>query len=418
MSILMIPFKGFMSLIFKMAEIDKHIDSESVEGDSYHERINKYFADRRLTQENFDLLNSKNDLKITKQELCTEDIFYWLIKCEALFSYEIVEYFNQQNIQINQLPWTPEHLRLHNYVYIHNKIGKTIFRMYIGGNTAAPDWAWYETKDFYFPDFDIYNDVTIHYFDGTYELWNYPEEQFPPVYAHSTVYDEQTNKVYITGGLGFGDRQRKGITEIYQLDLESKDIQQVETFGETPPCLHSHDTKMWNHDSIEMKGGNILKNGIAIKNLYVWSFNLKTKTWLQQESEKYQHWLITPKDDSNFLFSDYRILIEYEKENSDQLEGYLQNLVNNNLHVADYKMYTKLYLSTDDMYLSKTDNWSDFIYTCIVDGQVYSCFEGYNRIEVAFQSSASIEFQNFIINDLKSKLKLISGNDAIIEKIE
>ena len=92
--------------------------------------------------------------------------------------------------------------------------------------------------------------------------------------------------------------------------------------------------------------------------------------------------------------------------------------MNNNLHVADYKMYTKLYLSTDDMYLSKTDNWSDFIYTCIVDGQVYSCFKGYNRIEVAFQSSASIEFQNFIINDLKSKLKLISGNDAIIEKIE
>lgn len=386
---------------------------------SYESRIQEYFSIRELTQADVDILNAKNQLQIIKKKLCIEDIFYWLIKAEVLFSYEILEAFEQYNLELNKLAWIPPRLRLG--VSSESIFKKDIFDLFIGGNTAEVDWKWYDSKDYYDPDFMIYNDVTIQYFDQdfkfSYEIWNYPKEQFPPVYSHSTVYDERTNKVYITGGLGSGNRQRKGITEIYQFDLESKDIQKIEAVGVSPPCLHNHDTKMWNYDLIEMKGGYIIKDGIAIKNLYVWYFHLKTEIWSQQELEKYHHWLITPKEYSNFLFKDYRILIEYEEENSDQLEGYLQNLVNNNLHIADYRVYFDLYQSVDDMYLSKTDNWPDLIYTCIVDGQMYSCFESDNRIEVAFQNAATTEFQNFIISDLKKKLKQITGHDVIAEKV-
>ena len=43
--------------------------------------------------------------------------------------------------------------------------------------------------------------------------------------------------------------------------------------------------------------------------------------------------------------------------------------------------------------------------------------EEYNRLEVAFGASATKEFQQFIINDLKSKLKQISGHNVVAEKV-
>uniref|UniRef100_UPI0013A695A6 hypothetical protein n=1 Tax=Acinetobacter sp. CFCC 10889 TaxID=1775557 RepID=UPI0013A695A6 len=65
---------------------------------------------------------------------------------------------------------------------------------------------------------------------------------------------------------------------------------------------------------------------------------------------------------------------------------------------------------------SKTDDWYP-IYQCILHGQVYHCFEEYNRLEVVFGASATEEFQQFIINDLKSKLKQISGHDVVAEQV-
>ncbi|WP_213067261.1 hypothetical protein, partial [Acinetobacter sp. CFCC 10889] len=337
---------------FDCEEIDESVYSYQDD----QQRIKEHLTSRRITQADIDFLKLKKSSKINEKQRWTEEIFIWLIQCEVLWSYEILEYFNKQDIHIhiNQLPWTPAHLRLQNYAHIYNTRGKSILRMYIGGNTAAADAAWYTTEDYYFPDFDIYNDVTIKYLDGTCELWNYPEEQFPPVYAHSTIYDKNTHKTYITGGLGSGDRQRQNVTEIYVLDLETKDIQKIEALGESPPCLHDHNTKIWNHDLIEIKGGYILHKGIAIKNMYVWYFNLKTQTWLKQESEQYQQWVITPEIGRYLSFYDYRVLIKYEKEDPQSLAGYLENLFNNNICVKDYNLYSRLYCPVDEMYYSKT----------------------------------------------------------------
>ncbi|MDM1757874.1 hypothetical protein HX127_09895 [Acinetobacter sp. 256-1] len=387
--------------------------------DDFRNRVQEYFSNRKLTQVDIELLNAKPWKTIKEKQLCTEEIFYWLTKSEVLFSYEILEFFEQQNIHIDQLPWTPPCLRLG--VSREGIIEKDIFDLLVGDNTAAVDWRWYDHKDYYEPDFPIYNDVTIKYFDQnlkfSYEIWNYPEAQFPPVYAHSTVYNEKTNAVYITGGLGTGERQCKNITEIYQLDLDTKDIQKIEALGESPPCLHYHQSEICDHVLIAMKEGNILKNGIEIKNLYVWYFNLQTKTWLAQESEQYHHWLITPVQGSRFLFRDYRILLDYAEESPDKAEEYLQHLLNNNANVADYRVYKKLYYVTDDMDCSKTEDWLHQISQCNVQGQVYHCHEGHNRLEVAFSASASAEFQNMIINDLTTKLKQISGHNVIAEKV-
>lgn len=337
------------------------------------------------------------------------------MKCDVLFSYEILEFLEPEDPELKNLPWIPPRLRL--CVSHESIIEKDIFHLLIGGNTVAPDWKWYDSKDYYDPDFDIYNDVTIQYFDGTCELWHYPEEQFPPVYAHHTLYDENTNKVYITGGLGSGDRQRKNITEIYALDLETKDIQKVDASGESPVCLYHHEAEMYDNDLIEIKGGYIIKNGVAIKNLYLWYFDLKTKTWLKKEAEKYHHWVLRPEKGSRFLFRDYVVLLDFEKNAPQHLEGYLQNLLNNHLYVGDYKVYSKLYKPVEEMECNRVDDWIHHTYQCVLGDQAYQCCEDHNRLEVVFGASATEEFQQFIINDLKSKLKQISGHDVVAEQV-
>lgn len=71
------------------------------------------------------------------------------------------------------------------------------------------------------------------------------------------------------------------------------------------------------------------------------------------------------------------------------------------------------------MYFSEFTDYMDRYPSCacILNRQIYHCFEGYNRIEVAFQNSTSNEFQEFIINDLTSKLKQLSGLDVVVEKV-
>ena len=387
--------------------------------EEFRNRIKRYFSNREITQADVDILNVKNQLKITEKQLCTEEIFYWLTKSEVLFSYEILEFFEQQNIHIDQLPWTPSRLRLG--VSRESIFEKDIRDLLVGGNTAAVDWKWYDSKDYYDPDFSIYNDITIQYFDQnlafSYEIWNYPEEQFPPVYAHSTIYDKNTDKVYITGGLGSGDRQRKNITEIYALDLETMDIQKVDALGVSPTCLYHHQAEMYDHDLIEMKGGYIIKNGVAIKNIYAWYFDLKTNRWLKQEAEKYHHWVLRPENGARFLFRDYVTLLNFEKNAPEQLEGYLQNLRNNHLYVADYKVYSQLYKPVEEMECNRVDDWIHYTYQCVLDDQAYQCCEDHNRLEVVFQASTTEEFQHFILDDLKSKLKQISGYEVFSEKV-
>ena len=388
--------------------------------EDFRNRVQEYFLNRKITQADIDLLNAQNQLQITEKQLCTEEIFYWLTKSEVLFSYEILEFFAQQNIHIGQLPWTPPRLRLG--VSREGIIEKDISDLLVGGNTAAVDWKWYETKDYYEPDFPIYNDVTLQYYDNSCEIWNYPESQFPAVYAHSTIYDKNTNAVYITGGLGSGERQRKNITEIYALDLETKDIQKIEALGESPPCLHYHQSEIYHHDLIEMRDGNILKNGIEIKNLYVWYFNLTTKTWLAQESEIYQHWLITAVNDGELFLDISKEMLKMEEEkidSSEYIEQYKAHIFEQYKYQPNYQLYSRLYLVCEQMYLSKSENfpYRSLIYQCILKDQVYHCFEGHNRIEVAFSASASVEFQNMIIDDLKSKLHHISGHHIVAEKV-
>ena len=127
--------------------------------EEFRNRIKRYFSNREITQADVDILNVKNQLKITEKQLCAEEIFYWLTKSEVLFSYEILEFFEQQNIHIDQLPWTPSRLRLG--VSRESIFEKDIRDLLVGGNTAAVDWKWYDSKDYYDPDFSIYNDITI-----------------------------------------------------------------------------------------------------------------------------------------------------------------------------------------------------------------------------------------------------------------
>ena len=386
-------------------------------------------AERGITQKDIDVLNAINQQVLVTKKQNKDDIILWLLEHsnfateDYIDPYIFSQYLRKNNIEIQQPLWVAPNDRMGNYhndFSVDNKYN--IFDFKIGGNDAASDWKWYETQDYYFPEFKIYNDVYIKFFDGMYELWNYPEEQFPPVYEHSTLYNEHTHQFYIIGGLGSGDRQCKNITEIYALDLETKDIQKIEASGESPPCLHSHKVKIWNHDLIEMRDGYILHKGIAIKNVYVWYFNLKTKTWLKQESEKYQHWIIQSDQREELFLKISQDILKMEEEkfySAEFIEEHKTHIFKNYKYQPKYQLYPQLYYAHEDIYVSKIEDFPylNIIHQCILHGQVYHCFEEYNRLEVAFGASATKEFQQFIINDLKSKLKQISGHNVVAEKV-
>ncbi|MCX5469717.1 hypothetical protein [Acinetobacter nematophilus] len=405
------------------SKVDKRFtcDEYVIQLKAYKAKIQQRIIEWKFCQTDIDALNSVNHKKLIVKELNSHEVFHWLTKSKIIWVDELQEYLQNQEFDLKEPFWVATHNRLgSSHVSIFNKYIDSID---IGGNTAAPDWKWYDYNDYYNPNFKIYNDVCINA-DGLkkIELWNYPEEQFPPVYDHDTVYDKNTNLVYITGGLGSGERQKKNITEIYQLNLETKDIEHVDALGESPLCLHKHHAKMWNYDLIEMRGGNILKNGRAIKNLYVWYFNLKTKTWLKQKHETYQHWLITSSDNNQLFLDISREILKMENENFypfEFIEEYKQHIFKNYGYLPDYGIYPNLYRPEKQMYVSEATGYNDLYpsYACILNGQVYHCFEGYNRIEIAFQSSTSNEFQEFIIDDLKSKLKQLSGHEIFTEKV-
>ena len=101
------------------------------------------------------------------------------------------------------------------------------------------------------------------------------------------------------------------------------------------------------------------------------------------------------------------------------IEEHKEHLFKNYKYQPRYQLYPQLYHAHEAIYVSKIEGFPYLnpIYQCILQGQVYHCFEGYNRVEVAFQASTSNEFQQFIIKDLTSKLKQISGHDIVAEKL-
>lgn len=138
-----------------------------------------------------------------------------------------------------------------------------------------------EHEDFYDPDFCIYNDVVVHHGDGTFDIYGYPKETFPPTDFHSATL--VGNHIYIIGRLGYQGQRQFDQTPVYRLNLKSFEIQALPTSGDKPGWIHRHTAIMSGDDQIRISGGttSLMEDGKEqLKdNPCVFLLDLSTSVW-------------------------------------------------------------------------------------------------------------------------------------------
>ncbi|MFM8893062.1 MAG: ankyrin repeat domain-containing protein, partial [Planctomycetia bacterium] len=82
-----------------------------------------------------------------------------------------------------------------------------------------------EHEDHYDVDFQIYNDLIVFDGRGGFEIFGYPQEDFPPTDFHSaTLVDDQ---IYVIGGLGYRERREFGTTPVFRFDTATWKVSRV-----------------------------------------------------------------------------------------------------------------------------------------------------------------------------------------------
>ena len=112
-----------------------------------------------------------------------------------------------------------------------------------------------EHEDSYDPDFCIYNDVVVHFPDGTFTIYGYPKDIFPTTDFHSATL--AGDYIYIIGNLGYMPQRQNGITPVYRLNTVNYKIEKVETTGEAPGWLSRHDADLIDENTIRVSGGKL-----------------------------------------------------------------------------------------------------------------------------------------------------------------
>lgn len=138
-----------------------------------------------------------------------------------------------------------------------------------------------EHEDFYDPDFCIYNDVIVHDRSGTFTIFGYPKQEFPPTDFHSATFVEDF--IYIIGGVGYQGSRKFGFTPIYRLNCETWAIEALESAGEMPGWIYQHKTTYSAPGVLIVFSGKICQDVDGeeqhIENGAVFHLNLSNMTW-------------------------------------------------------------------------------------------------------------------------------------------
>ncbi len=138
-----------------------------------------------------------------------------------------------------------------------------------------------EHEDHYDPNFCIYNDVIVHHGDGTFDIFGYPKEVFPPTDFHTATLVGRF--IYIIGGLGYFGERRYGATQVYRLNTETLAIEEVQTSGDNPGWISGHKATLRDGHDIHIRGGKVcVRNSDGedyVDNPSEYVLNLDTLAW-------------------------------------------------------------------------------------------------------------------------------------------
>lgn len=137
-----------------------------------------------------------------------------------------------------------------------------------------------EHEDHYDPDFCIYNDVVVNHGDGTFDVYGYPKDVFPPTDFHTATLIGRS--ILIIGSLGYAGERKYGTTPVFRLDTKTLAIETVATTGEAPGWISNHKAKR-EGSRVTISGGKVCGWADGKEtyedNSGIFVLDLETMTW-------------------------------------------------------------------------------------------------------------------------------------------
>ncbi len=188
-------------------------------------------------------------------------------------------------------------------VWCYERFGKSI--TLIGDNEYIEIAG--EHEDSYDPDFCIYNEVFHFLGNGEFTIYQYPENLFPPTDFHSATL--VNGHMYIIGNLGYSEKRAYGTTPVHRLNIQSFEMEKVETYGECPGWIYKHSAYHAGQSTIRIQGGEILeKPGEKEKhrlNTFDFELDLETLKWTKHDHiPKASNSYFFPKEYKKFSYAD------------------------------------------------------------------------------------------------------------------
>lgn len=162
-----------------------------------------------------------------------------------------------------------------------------------------------EYEDWYDPDFCIYNDVVVFEPDGTFRIYGYPREVFPPTDGHTaTLIDDQ---IILIGGRRYVQDRVTGTCTVYALDTNTFRMVRLEIGGDGPGEIYHHAADL-SENGIRVSGGSISRSTSGgptwLRNRDIHVLDLQARRWIRIDH-----------------LSGWRTFGIYRKEFSDFCEG-------------------------------------------------------------------------------------------------
>lgn len=166
-------------------------------------------------------------------------------------------------------------------IWCFNRFGQSLTRLPDGRMVEIAG----EHEDHYDPDFCIYNDVVVHHGDGTFDIFGYPEADFPTTDFHSATW--VAPYVYIIGNLGYPQQRQAGETPVFRLQCVTWKIERVPTTGEKPGWIHRHQARLLEGNRIRISGGELFddSNNALLDNTQNFILNLTSRRWERETGE-------------------------------------------------------------------------------------------------------------------------------------
>ncbi|MEM7184747.1 MAG: ankyrin repeat domain-containing protein, partial [Spirochaetota bacterium] len=205
-------------------------------------------------------------------EQCMNPLWMDAIRCNKA-AYDIRNKFDDDGIEQKSPVWCYE------------RYGKSLTPL---DNEAYIEIAG-EHEDHYDPDFCIYNEVVYFPKPGTFQIFMYPKDIFPPTDFHTaTLLGEN---IYIIGNLGYMGERKYGTTPVYRLNILSFAIEKIETTGDNPGWIHKHSAFLEDSSHIRICGGEVLgyenKQEVHSYNCEDFLLDLHTMNWSRTTANRY-----------------------------------------------------------------------------------------------------------------------------------